>query len=351
MEATPGPAETAPPPDVEPTPDPEHPDEPDRIGYSLANVGEILLACLDAAGARTVVEVGADRGLLTRELLDRAGREGAVTAIDPAPAASLEALEHERPELVLIRETSHEALGRIEMPDAIVIDGDHNYFTVAGELRIVGERALGADLPLLLFHDVCWPHARRDNYYVPERIPEEHRQPLVRDGAILPGEPGTVESGLPVECAAEREGGERNGVLTAIEDFIASREGLQLAAVPAFFGLGVVWHREAPWAGELEAVVRPLDRDPVIARLEANRIDHLAARLSAFRVMQGLSADVDRVTLDRDRIAARAARYEELLRRMLASRALALAERLSRLRRRGRPMFTRDEIRRAIDDG
>ncbi|MQA75098.1 MAG: class I SAM-dependent methyltransferase [Solirubrobacterales bacterium] len=343
MEATPRTAET----DLRA--DPEHPEEPDRVGYSLANVVEVLVACLDAAGVSSVVEVGADRGLLTRELLDRAGGERGVTAIDPAPARSLEALQRERPELELIRETSHDALRHVEMPDAIVIDGDHNYFTVSTELRIIGERAPGADLPLLLFHDVCWPHARRDSYYVPERIPEEHRQPLVRDSAILPGEPGTVESGLPVECAAEREGGERNGVLTAIEDFVSSREGLELAAIPAFFGLGVLWHREAPWAGAVEAVVRPLDRHPVLERLEGNRVDHLAGRLSAFRVMMNQHDDIERLTGERDRLAATAARQEDLLRRMLDSSAFGLAERVSRLRQGGRPMFSRDEVRRAID--
>jgi hypothetical protein len=329
--------------------DPEHPEEPDRIGYSLANVIEVVLGCLDAAEARSVVEVGADRGLLTAALLDWADGGSVVTAIDPTPARSLEELKRERPELELVHETSHEALRRIELPDAIVIDGDHNYFTVSTELRIIGERAPGPELPLLLFHDVCWPHARRDSYYVPERVPEEHRQPLVRGGAILPGVSGTVEDGLPVECAAEREGGERNGVLTAIEDFVSARERLHLASIPAFFGLGVLWHRDAPWAGAVDAVVGPLDRNPVLERLEGNRIDHLTGRLSAYRVMTRQHDDLVRLTRERDRLAARAARQEDLLRRMLGSSAFRLAERLSRLRQRGRPIFSRDEVRRAID--
>ena len=53
----------------------------------------------------------------------------------------------------------------------MVIDGDHNYFTVREELRLIGERAPGAELPLLLFHDVCWPHGRRDDYFDAEQIP------------------------------------------------------------------------------------------------------------------------------------------------------------------------------------
>ena len=36
--------------------------------FSLADFGEILLTCLDVAGARSVVEVGSEDGLFTREL-------------------------------------------------------------------------------------------------------------------------------------------------------------------------------------------------------------------------------------------------------------------------------------------
>ncbi len=61
----------------------------------------------------------------------------------------------------------------------MIIDGDHNYYTVREELRLIAERAAGAELPLLLFHDVCWPHGRRDDYFDPEQIPAEYRQPIV----------------------------------------------------------------------------------------------------------------------------------------------------------------------------
>ncbi len=135
------------------------------------------------------------------------------------------------------------------MADAVIIDGDHNYYTVSEELRLIEESAREATLPLIALHDVCWPHARRDTYYAPERIPPEQRQPLARDAMVAPGEPGVASSGLRYAWAAEREGGPRNGVLTAIEDFMGEREGLRLALVPAYFGLGLLWAEEAPWAG------------------------------------------------------------------------------------------------------
>jgi hypothetical protein len=43
------------------------------------------------------------------------------------------------------------------------------------------------------------------------------------------------------------------------------------------------------------------------------------------------------------------ARLEPILRRLLQSRAFALAEQYTRLRERGEPAFCREEIRRALE--
>jgi hypothetical protein len=308
--------------------------EPGRWGASLLNDAELLIACLDAAAPRSVVEVGAYAGDLTGLLLQWAERSGArVWAIDPAPQPELVALDEARADLELVRAPSHEALKTIPLPDAAIIDGDHNYYTVSEELRIVGERAEGP-LPLLLFHDVCWPHGRRDDYFAPDEIPAEHRQPVVEGGKLFPGEAGTRSGGLPYRWPAAREGGARNGVLTAVEDFVASHSGLQLAVVPAFFGFGVVWDVEARWADALAAVVELWDRNPLLERLEANRVLHLASSLHAHQ---------------------RAGRQEAVLRRLLDSRAFSIAEWISRLRHRAgiapeTSVVSKDEIRRALAD-
>lgn len=261
----------------------------DSFAYSLSNFAEVLWPCLEAVDAKSVTEVGAFRGATTRELLDWAEPRGCtVSAIDPVPPQELLALERERPELDLVREPSLEALERVELADVVILDGDHNYYTLSNELRLIGERAPGAELPLLLMHDAGWPLARRDAYEAPERIPDEHRQPMALDAGIVPGEPGTVSGrGLFYSHVAAREGGPRNGVLTAIEDFVAGRDGLRLALVPAFFGLAVVWHEGATWADRVEAVLAPWDRNPMLERLERNRLLHLIARLD-------LDAQLDR---------------------------------------------------------
>ena len=255
--------------------------DPDRWGVSMAQSAELMLPCLDAAGVRSIVEVGAFAGDLTRG----ARRVGASrpargsTAVDPSPQPGLVKLAEERPELELIRETSLAALPALpELPDAVVIDGDHNFWTVREELRLIGERAPGAELPLLLFHDVCWPHGRRDDYFDAEQIPEEYRQPVA--GSARRDRPRRAGPATPAGCPTRARRSARvaphNGVLTAIEEFVASRERLRLVVVPVFFGFGVVWHEDAPYAGELARILDPFDRNPILERLEANRVHQLA---------------------------------------------------------------------------
>jgi hypothetical protein len=292
----------------------------ERWGVSMGQMTEILLPCLEAAGARSVTEVGAYAGDLTRILVAwAAGADAQVSAIDPAPQPALEQLAQEQPHLELIRQTSLEALPQIPLPDAIVIDGDHNYHTVSQELKLIGERAPAEQLPLLLFHDVCWPHGRRDDYFDPEQIPADARHPIVGGrGGISPGNPGVDPRGLPYPKSAEHEGGPGNGVLTAIEDFVAGRDGVRLVVVPTFFGLGVAWHTARPYASALASLVGPFDRHPVLQRLETNRVSQLARQ---YRLQTELW-DLQRQLTDQ----------RALLDRLLHSSAFAMAERLSRLR-------------------
>ena len=308
--------------------------DPGAWGASLVNNAEILLEVLDATAARSVIEVGAYAGDLTRLLLLWARRADArITAVDPSPQPGLEDLEREWSELQLVRQTSLDALEHIDLADVIIIDGDHNYYTVTEELRRIDERSNG-ELPLLLLHDVSWPHARRDDYFDPEQIPAEFRQPIAPESGVYPGADGIYYGGLHYHFPAAREGGARNGVLTAAEDFVAGRDELRLAVVPSFFGLGLVFRRSAPYAAELERILAPYDSNPWLARLERNRVLHLASS----QVQLRLALDAQE----------QAQRQQQLLDRMLHSRAFAAAEMFLRLRQRGRPAFSRAQIRRVM---
>lgn len=313
--------------------------DPGAWGASLINNAELVLGCLDAADAASVAEVGAYAGDLTRLLLLWAQpRAARVIAIDPAPQPELERLAQEHPELQLVRQTSLQALPHIALPDAIVLDGDHNYWTLSQELALIWSRVSerGDTLPLLLLHDVCWPHARRDDYFDPEQIPAEHRQPIVPGGHLYPGITGTDGGGMPYHFPAAREGGPRNGVLTAVEDFVAEHAQLRLAVVPAFFGLGVVWDRDRPYAERLEQLLGPLDRNPLLERLERNRVLHLASSQVQLHYAQRMREQVGK--------------QRGLLQAMLDSRAFAAAELFLRIRQRGQPAFSRRRVRELMND-
>ena len=181
--------------------------DPNRWGVSLAQSAELMLPCLDATGARSVVEVGAFAGDLTRVLVHWARESGAtVAAVDPSPQEGLVALDREHPSLELIRETSLEALPRIPLPDAIVIDGDHNYFTVGEELRLIAERAPRAPSRYCSSTTCAGRTRRRDDYFAAEAIPAEHatRSPATA-AASSPGDPGAA----PRRAAVPELGGAR----------------------------------------------------------------------------------------------------------------------------------------------
>jgi hypothetical protein len=315
--------------------------DPGQWGASLINNAEVMIACLEIAAAKSVVEVGAYAGDLTHFLLDWALPHGAqVWAIDPSPQKELIELDEQRDDLKLHQATSHEALKTMARADAYVIDGDHNYWTVTEEIRLVVENDVSGEMPLLMFHDVGWPHARRDDYFAPEQIPEEYRQRTIEGGGLFPGLSAPRPGGLPYKWPAATEGGPRNGVLTAVEDFVASDKRRRFAIVPSFFGLGIVWNSDAPYAAKLEKALAPLDRNPIIARLEANRVFHLAA----------VHHQMMEVTAANQKLH----RQQTFLTRLMGSSAFLLAEQLSRLRQRAgiapdSAPVSREEIRKVLE--
>lgn len=318
--------------------------DPGAWGASLLYNAELVMNVLEIAGGASVTEVGALHGDLTRLLLVWADRSGGrIVAVDPSPRTELEALASEATALDLIREPSHDALAHTPLSDTIILDGDHNYYTVSEELRIIAERTAEQRrrLPVLLLHDVGWPHGRRDDYYLPEQIPAEHRHPIAPEGCLYPGDPGTRPGALPYHHPAAREGGPRNGVLTAVEDFVSGREEVQLAIVPTFFGMAVIWDRALPQAAALAELLSVWDRNPHLERLERNRVLHLAntqLQLSALHEAERRLAEQGPQLM----------RQRRLLERMLHSRAFWMAEQILRLRHRD-PPFSRDAIQRVLD--
>ncbi len=256
--------------------------------HSMSEFSDLILAALERAGVAAIAEVGAEFGGMSQVLARHCAAHGGVlTSIDPAPRPEFLAWAQGEPALRHVAQTSLEALPALTGIEAFVLDGDHNYYTVLNELRIADELMRREGRPLLVFlHDVSWPCARRDAYYAPETVPAEHRHPYSYEAGVQLGNDGVVPNrglrGMGQFAWALRAGGPRNGVLTAIEDFLdgARREAddpdgariIAYAHVPAVLGLGVIFDCHAEWAPDLAAIFEPYHENALLGKLEANRL-------------------------------------------------------------------------------
>ncbi|MDQ4067957.1 MAG: class I SAM-dependent methyltransferase [Actinomycetota bacterium] len=345
--------------------------------HSLNEFRELIFACLDAAGARAVAEIGAEDGVFSAELLgwarDRAGR---VFCVDPQPAPGLVSLAEGAPELELVQQRSVDALKVLEPCDAYLIDGDHNHYTVFTELGLIEARqaAAGKDV-LVILHDMGWPAGRRDMYYAPESLPPQAVHPYTFDKGVRPGREGVAPGGFRGEgefAWARHEGGPANGVRTAVEDFLETRPDLALSVVPSVFGLGVLYTASAPFADRLAGILATYEANPMLERLERNRIalylrviELQDALATAYRDLETSGLRVRDVEVENRALWARVKELETQvegveearqaavaeLHAILRSRPFLVAERVSGLRRlRGAsPGLSRERMRALVD--
>ncbi len=282
------------------------------ILQSLADLRELVFECLEISGARTVVEIGAETGALTAFLAEWAeARSAHVYSIEPEPAQSLREIVEQSPAVDLVADRSPGCLADIEAADAYVIDGDHNYYTVSAELSaIVSMVKPPRGLPLVLLHDVEWPWGRRDLYYSPDLLPEAALLPYTLTGGILPSTVEVVEAGILNAgnwAMAKMEGGDRNGVQTAVDDFLAKDPRYGYFVVPVIFGLGILYPTNARYAGRLKSFVGPLHDNPILRRIESNRLELVTAAQTSGRTVEGLqrmAEDHQRLVAERETLLA-----------------------------------------------
>jgi hypothetical protein len=261
----------------------------DLLIHSMSEFSEIIVPALAIAGATEIAEIGAEFGGMSTILADFATAEGGrLTSIDPAPKAEFLNWVGGQSNVRHIVKPSLETIDGLAGVDAWLIDGDHNWYTVYNELRKIHAVCRRDGKPLLVFlHDIAWPWARRDLYYAPEQIPAAFRQPYDYKGGCVPGSPMLVPNrgfrGMGQFAAAICEGGPRNGVLTAIEDFIGDVRGaggtLGFAKIPAVFGLGILFDTDAGWSEDLSGFLIPYHENRLLRTLEENRLRNYLAVL------------------------------------------------------------------------
>ncbi|WP_167854801.1 class I SAM-dependent methyltransferase [Mangrovimicrobium sediminis] len=216
----------------------------------IALWGQVILPLVEAVDGKHVLEIGAEFGLSTQALVNFARRvDGHVHCIDPAPIFDVEEFEAQYGgRLSFYKDTSLNAIPKIPEVDVVLVDGDHNWYTVYHELKLIEAHSDhdALKLPLIFVHDTAWPYGRRDLYYDPASIPEEFRHPYAMQGMGRQKRELMPEGGINADMNnALVEGGERNGVLTAVEDYIReSSLDFEFLNLPLYFGLGILISRE-----------------------------------------------------------------------------------------------------------
>lgn len=247
----------------------------------MAGGWSVTKQILEIVRPKKICEIGVDKATHTRLLAELSGEIGAeLHLVDPAMPSlgAIGALAH----VHVHKERSSEFLKRGIPVDFYIIDGDHNYETVTAELLGAEENAGNGNLPLfMLLNDTTWPFARRDSSYNPAALPPELAEEFV-DGKMLSMVHGELSDhlGLPdvgLFQYRRHQGGEKNGVLTAVEDWLRPRaESWKCANFPIYYGYCFLWrpaasepHVSAAVANLLQSLERVRE---MIALYETNRI-------------------------------------------------------------------------------
>lgn len=235
----------------------------------------------------SVVEIGVGEGKHTELLLPYAQQHSVTLhCIDPIRLNNADKWKKEYGEIVRLYERpSLEVLPTIDWYDVVLIDGDHNWYTVLEELRIIERFAKkSGQFPLILIHDVGWPYARRDAYADPTRIPTAFLQPYAAGGVSLSDDQLCPDGINALHHHARTSGGSRNGVRTAVEDFLKeTSQDLLFYSMEGLHGLGILVSRTHVQGNEMLAKhLGEIQSSPLIdahvMSTEENRLQILAEK-------------------------------------------------------------------------
>ena len=230
----------------------------------------VLKPILTEVEPKKVVEIGVKEGENTEHLLKYCEENNAeLISIDPYKSEKINNYI-DNPKFCFFQDISLNVLSKISDYDVILIDGDHNWYTVYHELKLIEKNC--EDFPLVVLHDIGWPYGRRDLYYNPDLVPENFLNPYKRAG-LKKGVSNLIEDGLNSHLNNSiYENNFRNGVLTAVEDFISeSSLDLELYTIPAYHGIGFVFSRKY---SKIVHMFEDININ-LLEQLECNRIEDL----------------------------------------------------------------------------
>lgn len=250
---------------------------------SLRTFESIIEPILSMLSPSRICEIGVDKGIFTTFLANFCqANDCHYTGIDPSLSEAA-TQEPAGEKITFLKSPSLQALKHLAPQSVYFVDGDHNFYTVLNELRLIFSHS--ENYPVVFLHDVGWPWGRRDQYCSPENIPPEFRHPFSSTKGAAPGFAELQDWGFSGKGsdydygAAITEGGPRNGVLTAVENAIHELNiaHYRLLVVPIVFGLGILYDpKQIPRAvlAFLDDISRAIEHlNPLLVTLEKNRID------------------------------------------------------------------------------
>jgi len=246
--------------------------------HSLKEFDEVIFGIAERMELSGVLEIGSETGVFSQRLLAFcAERKVVLTSVDPCPAEALVAVARASETLHLVVGYSIPHLREFGTDaNLVLIDGDHNYYTVSNELELVHAAWRARELSgVILLHDVGFPTAERDFYYDPTTIPAEARHPHSFSHGVTLDSKALVPGGFRGEGAfawALEAGGPKNGVLTAVNDFVAAHPEYTYRSVGAVFGLGALTLTGSA-ADQVAGDVLGRYDNALIQRLERNRLE------------------------------------------------------------------------------
>ena len=280
---------------------------------------------IDVLGPRRIAAIGAHDAAPMRQLIEYCRRSGAfLDIIEREPRHDLHELLAllESAQFSLLDGTGVDRIPGLQPPDLVVLTSDPNWQTAFIELSLLAIRAHTGEqpMPIVLAHACGWPYARRDMYRNPRAWREDRRKPFAYMG-MLPGVAELVDDGVNGDCAnALIEGGAENGVLTALEDFVAVHPGLSLHTVPFLGGLGIILPEARSSGKVLDVVEGFFSPDALMNACQALELRNNRARAEKRTTRRSLEQCSEELDSARVQLKQSSARAEKLRwRRTLAA--------------------------------
>ena len=121
--------------------------------------------------------------------------------------------------------------------DAIFLNDDSNWYTIFNELRII--KNCNDEFPLVFICNNIFPNKRRDSYINPHIIPKEFRQDYSKN---LDYEGIVIQDNY---YHAINENTPKNGVLTAIEDFLKENSSIGIMNIKLLNGITILYPKNS----------------------------------------------------------------------------------------------------------